>query len=236
MSMKFKQSVFWVIVFMLAFAGIDNPLDAQEKGCIGKQKKQPKAFIDNKKNYVFYKGIDNHISVSVPGYCHDQVLPIITRGMVTYKDNGNYVVRVPDASSTQLDVTIKIENGELKTIRTQQYRISKLPLPQPHIRGHKFGKIRCNVMTSASQLEFRVPRGSPVTDTTFQLAHYQWTFIPQNGPTLKRTEDQASWGSKLINTLKGATEGDRFIIRKILLRGPEGERSLDNGIYLKVTD
>ncbi len=100
------------------------------------------AVIDPSKMNVFYKGLDNPVSVSVPGADSDklQVSCDVAGVKVKSEGGGKYIVNIPGSVNARTcKIIVRAENvsGNMKAAGEKEFRIKKLPPPTPFFMGKK---------------------------------------------------------------------------------------------------
>ncbi|TXC78850.1 type IX secretion system motor protein PorM/GldM [Luteibaculum oceani] len=103
------------------------------------------AVIDPSKMNVFYKGLDNPVSVSVPGADSDKLRVTCNVAGVKIKPDpaggaGKYLINVPgsvDARECKLIVSAENVSGNMKQAGEKTFRIKKIPPPTPFFMGKK---------------------------------------------------------------------------------------------------
>ncbi len=104
---------------------------------------KPSAVISPTKMNVFYIGVDNPVSISVPGFAAQNISPSITGGTITAKNKakGEYIVKVKKGRVAKIRVTATDENGKSFPFPAQDFRIKKVPAPVAKVAGMTSGKI-----------------------------------------------------------------------------------------------
>ncbi|MGE0636290.1 MAG: gliding motility protein GldM [Bacteroidia bacterium] len=88
---------------------------------------------------VFYMGVDNPVSISVPGVAAENVVATVTGGNQLVKNgNGTYTMKIQKNSPMEVDVNVsaKMSNGETKSMGKMNFRVKRLPKPYA-----RFGEI-----------------------------------------------------------------------------------------------
>lgn len=96
------------------------------------------AVVSADKMNVVYRGIDNPISVSLPGVA-DKDLKVSTSGGVLTKKGTSYVLKPGAAATTKITVNAKLSSGK-NVLSNSEFRVKEIPAAQGVIRG-EFGKI-----------------------------------------------------------------------------------------------
>jgi len=99
------------------------------------------AIVSADKMNVVYRGLDNPISISVPGVGDNNVKPAVTgNSKLTPSGNGKYVLNPGSGNEVTINVSAKLSSG--KTINTpKKFRIKDIPAAAGTVRG-EFGVVR----------------------------------------------------------------------------------------------
>ncbi len=85
---------------------------------------------------VLYRGLENNISVSVPGIPTERLKVSATNVTLISKGNGKYIVKPNVDGKANINVFAIMENGEERNMGTMSFRIKRVPKPVA-----KIGKI-----------------------------------------------------------------------------------------------
>jgi len=88
---------------------------------------------------VFYMGVDNPVSISVPGVANENIIATVTGGNELLKTgNGTYIMKIQKNSPMEVDVNVsaRMTNGEMKNMGKMNFRVKRLPKPYA-----RFGEI-----------------------------------------------------------------------------------------------
>ena len=102
---------------------------------------KPVAVVSPTKMNVFYIGVDNPVSISVPGSDPNKVEASFTGapGTLSKVSNGNYIVKVTGGTKCSIPVSVKNEN-KTSPMGTTDFRIKVIPDPTPMVLGKKSGE------------------------------------------------------------------------------------------------
>ncbi len=81
---------------------------------------------------VFYMGVDNPVSISVPGVANENIIATVTGGNQLVKTgNGTYIMKIQKNSPMEVDVNVsaRMSNGENKNMGVMKFRVKRLPTP-----------------------------------------------------------------------------------------------------------
>jgi gliding motility-associated protein GldM len=83
---------------------------------------------------VFYKGVENPVSVSVPGFAPDKVKASISTGSMVSKGKGHYIVKVKKGIKATISVVVTMPDGSTKRMgQGVVFRLKNIPDPVPYV-------------------------------------------------------------------------------------------------------
>jgi gliding motility-associated protein GldM len=192
---------------------------------------RPALTVSADKMNVFYMGVVNPVSISVPGVANENIIATMDNGSLVKKGNGKYEVIVKSGSKTRINVMAKMPNGENRSMGFIEYRVKQLPEPIPNING-KSGtslKLSLSLLKAAQGIgvaydgSFEFEAKASVKSFTFSYTKNGTAEYKSNGPYF--TDDM----KKLINTMK---TGNSFYLEDVVTMGPDGVKHTAN---MKVT-
>jgi gliding motility-associated protein GldM len=183
---------------------------------------------------VFYRGIDNPISIAVPGIASDKIKVSITNGTISGR-NGKYVVSVDKGTETVIDVSTEPKPGENKKVGSYAFRILRIPAPSVNL-GNIHPDCERLDMTQDELIkntELKISWDLPL-DLKFEVKSFVFTVIINgDGQTVKVVGNQFNEEiKKIINNIRA---GSKIIIDDIIVSGPGGTRTLP-GLSILVVD
>jgi gliding motility-associated protein GldM len=96
---------------------------------------KPAVVVSPDKMNVFYVGVDNPVSISVPGVAPSDIRPSISGGTIT-GSNGKYIVRVKDGVSTAVvSVAANIKGVNKPMGKGIEFRVKRVPNPEAEFAG-----------------------------------------------------------------------------------------------------
>ena len=78
---------------------------------------------------IFYIGVDNPVSVAVPGVLSEKLKVTISEGSIT-GSNGKYTVNVSKPGDTEIAIYVETKPGVYEKEGTKKFRIKRIPSPQ----------------------------------------------------------------------------------------------------------
>jgi gliding motility-associated protein GldM len=99
----------------------------------------PMATISATQMNVFYRGVPNPLSVSVPGVAPQNVSVSCT-GCTVQGSNGNYTVTAGTGNKATINVSARMPDGSVRSMGTQDYRVKPIPTPPVTLSGVESNK------------------------------------------------------------------------------------------------
>jgi len=197
---------------------------------------KPLAVISATKMNVVYIGLDNPISVSVPGYSPNDVSVSSSGGSLRPdKQKGTYLLKV-DASTREITVSasVKDKEGHVKKMGEQKYRVRQVPKPTPML-----GAIDASGAVSKGQLMSAAFVYAALKDFAFEgisftPTEYTVVYQPRKGDAVAKK----GYGPKVPDDIRGlftnCKPGDRFTLVQIKANGPAGAVIVPTALALEV--
>ncbi|MEX1188991.1 MAG: gliding motility protein GldM [Bacteroidia bacterium] len=103
---------------------------------------KPAAVVSPTSMNVFYIGVDNPVSISVPGSDPTKIDASLAGapGKLVKVSNGNYIVTVSSGSKCTIPVSVKSAAGKSSSMGAPEFRIKRIPDPTPMLLGKKSGE------------------------------------------------------------------------------------------------
>lgn len=190
---------------------------------------EAQAVVSPTKMNVFYLGVDNPVSVSVPGVPGDKVFPSISNGSIR-KIGNSYIVNPAHQGTATVNVIAEID-GKRKSMGSMDFKVKEIPPPIPKVANRKSGTVEKNIllaqMVVLADLEnFDFDAKFTVTEFNVSAAIGGFT---QDAPTKgnKITEAQKEIIRKVL-------KGTRLLFTNIRAVGPDGKTRDLNDIVFKI--
>jgi gliding motility-associated protein GldM len=207
-------------VFMKGPDGDDKELPFETKFIASR----PTAVVSPTKMNVFYIGVPNPVSISVPGVAPSNVsVSMEGAGTVTYNPNGESVVNVTQPGKCKINVSAKTADGKTSPMGSLEFRIKRIPNPVAKILGKEPG-------ASLSVAEIRNAGGLTAVldnfdfEAKFTVISYEVS-TPSGGLDNRVVNTGARFSteaeSRIINKLK---PGSKLYFDDIIVQGPDGTK------------
>lgn len=190
---------------------------------------EPMATVSATLMNVLYAGIDNPVSISVPGVTMSGISATMSNGTLTR--NGDLWIARPTTVGSDAVITVTATmDGKPVNVGTTSFRVRKLPDPTPfiafkdasgaidHYRGGKpFAKA---LLLSASGLEAAIDDG--LLDTPFAVESFETVFFDSSGNAMPEVSAGAAFSPRQKQQIQRLSRGKRFFISRIRAKGPDG--------------
>jgi gliding motility-associated protein GldM len=182
---------------------------------------KPSMTVSPTKMNVFYAGLANPVSISVPGISASNTKVSITNGSIepSPEGNGNYIVR-PGKVGEKSRITVSAEiDGTLKEIGSTEFRVKKVPDPVASVANKNEGLI------SKSELEAQQGVLAKIPDFDFEMNFTVISFVvstSKGGFINDRPTKGNRFSTEQKELMKGLNSGNRLWIESIVVKGDDG--------------
>ncbi len=181
---------------------------------------QPNLVVSPTKMNVFYRGVDNPVSISVSGYSDKDIRPSMSNGTLAKTGEG-WVVRPGKDSEASISAAVTNPDGSSKTMTGMKFRVKNVPNPTPYFGGKsvndetiKKAELTAAAGVIAKMIDFEF-------DLKFEVVEFKVTMIVGGTPIEKLTKGPAVSGD-MKEMFQKAKPGQKIYIEGIKARGPDG--------------
>ena len=183
---------------------------------------------------VLYAGINNPISISVPGVPPNAIQATMSNGTLTR--SGNDWMARPAKVGTESTITVTANvDGRSQVVSTTQFRVRQLPDPMPFITyrddngaakryrgGQPFPK---NRLLEASGIEAAIDDN--LLNVTYRVIRFETIFFDSMGNAIPEVAQGTNFSDRQKNYIRNLSKGKRFYITHVVAKGPDGiERTI----------
>ena len=184
---------------------------------------------------VLYAGINNPLSIAVPGIPAQNVTASITNGTLT--KSGNVWMARPSKVGTDAVITVMAKQADGKSVKMGEthLRVRALPDPSPYIeytdangakRRFKGGKISKRELLSASGIKAAIDDN--LLDINYTVLRFQLLFFDSVGSAVPEVSNGANFSERQIAKIRNLAKGKRFFVTEVSAKGPDGiERKIN---------
>ena len=192
----------------------------------------PSLTVAATKMNVFYIGVDNPVSISVPGIADANLRPSISTGTLTRDPNGkDWIVNVTQGQAKAVITVDAAYQGENINMGSAEFRIRRVPDPRAEIAGQVEGPIEKNTLLAAGAI---IPLMKDFEfDLYFEVKSFAMTtIIGGDGITKKSTNNRLN--DEMVNLIKSSRPGQKFFFENITAVGPDKTPRSLNPITLEI--
>ncbi len=180
----------------------------------------PNLVVSPTKMNVFYRGVDNPVSISVSGYSDKDISPTATNGALSRGSDG-FVMRPGKDNEATIGATVTNPDGTKKSMPGMKFRVKNVPNPAPFFAGKsvndetiKKAELTAAAGVIAKMLDFEF-------DLKFEVVEFKVTMIVGGTPIEKMTKGPAV-SADMREIFQKAKPGQKIYIEGIKARGPDG--------------
>jgi gliding motility-associated protein GldM len=177
------------------------------------------ATISATKMNMLYIGLQNPISVSVPGYRPDQVTVGATPGLNLKKvSNTEYMVN-PSPGTKEGVITVSADG---KRMGSMQYRVRPIPKPEVLFGTRTGGAMSRGELMTVQYINAGLGAGFAFEGVNYRVLGYTLVFAPRHGQSQFFPVQGNTIPGNLRAVLNAAHTGDMIIITEVRAQGPSG--------------
>lgn len=184
----------------------------------------PMATVSATMMNVLYAGIDNPISIGVPGVPEGTISATMTNGTLTKSGNG-WIAR-PGKPGTECEITVSAEMDGVRTnVGSTKFRVRKLPDPMPYLivgdNRFKGGKplAKASILSSGG-VGAAIDDG--ILDIKYTVLSFETVFFDSMGNAMPENSAGSAFSERQLAAIRRLQHGKRFYITKIKATGPDG--------------
>ncbi len=191
---------------------------------------EPVATISPTLMNVLYAGIDNPISISVPGFPMNAVTATMTNG--TLSRTGDKWIARPAAIGKESVISVSVSaEGSSRNVGTMTFRVRKLPDPSPFIalKDNQGNPVRYNgapkkiskgALLAAEALGAAID--DEILDVAYSVVSFSTVFFDSMGNAMPEVSDGANFSKRQKEQFRRLKPGKSFFITNVKAKGPDG--------------
>ena len=191
---------------------------------------EPTATVSATMMNVLYAGIDNPISISVPGVPTGKVSATMTNGTLTR--SGDHWVAHPQKVGDEAVVSVSAEmDGRPMSMAQTKFRVRKLPDPTPyiafkdaqgntsHYKGGGRGLSK-SLLLAAPGIEAAID--DDLLNIAFKVLSFETVFFDSMGNAIPEVSNGSQFSQRQKDSFRRLSRGKRFYISRVKAVGPDG--------------
>lgn len=189
---------------------------------------EPMATIAPTLMNVLYAGIDNEISISVPGVAPQDVSATMTNGSLVRK--GNLWVAKPSVVGQDATISISAKTGnQTRQLAAKSFRVRALPNPTPYIEytdanGNlamfKGGSLSKAVLVNTDGIKAAIDDG--ILNIPFRVTSFRTVFFDSMGNAIPEISNGSRFSERQKEQIRRLQRGRYFYISGVKAIGPDG--------------
>lgn len=193
----------------------------------------PSLTVAATKMNVFYIGVENPVSISVPGIAAEKIRPSITDGCILRRNpiNTEWIVEVSRGINKAIISADAEVNGKYENMGYCEFRVKRIPDPVAEVAGIKEGNIDRNTLIAANAI---IPS---LKDFEFDLNFIVNSFTMGtiiNGDWVSKSARGNRFSDEMIQLIRNSRRGQKFFFENIQASGPDKITRTLNAISLTI--
>jgi len=188
---------------------------------------EPMATVSNTLMNVFYAGIDNKVSISVPGVPAQQISATSSNGSLTR--SGLMWIARPTTIGKECMITVTaMMDGRSQVVSNTPFRVRPLPEPRAFVeykdangipRRYKGGAFSKSRLLEAPGLIAALD--DDLLEVNFTVLSFQTLIYDSMGNSLMRISNGSKFSDEQTTQIRGLARGKRLLITNIKAIGPD---------------
>lgn len=199
---------------------------------------RPSATVSATKMNVLYKGIDNPISVSVPGVADEDVRVSITSGSLRRTGQGMYEAKLGSGTPRTVKVRVSavLKNGETKPMGEMEYRVKNLPKPYSATNNNLHGaeKVKKSKLTIARSVVCTYGTGFVFDLKAPKVLSYKIGFQKGVQPIPEKLIRGHKIPDDYLKVIKKLSRGDKVFFTEIKIKDAGGVTHILDPIMITI--
>lgn len=194
---------------------------------------KPSLVVSPTKMNVFYRGVDNPVSVSAPGVPNENLRVSINNGTIRPTGGGNYNVNVRTGTQAVISVQAEMPDGSTQSMGRAEFRCKAIPNPVPKFAGAgpTDASVNRNKMMAAPGVIAEMEDFD--FDLNYTVTRFDITAIVGGSPvTQSSRSNRVTADQKAL--LQRVRSGQQIYIENVRAKGPDGTERKLAPISLKV--
>ena len=191
---------------------------------------KPALTVSPTKMNVFYIGVENPVSISVPGG-PERVVPTISTGKIRADGDSWMVYDLPKGPKEAVITVNAIFSGKTKSMGASTFRLKTVPDPIATIGGKTDGMVSKSIILAGPYLVAEMPAWFDF-DLRFTVISY--TFVTDIAGYISEIPVQGNrLTPEITRIIQDAKKNKRIWFEDVAVRGPDGDRNISS-LSLKI--
>lgn len=191
---------------------------------------KPLVTISPTKMNVFYVGVENPVSILVPG-SPDKIVPTVSVGNIRQEGKDFVVYNLPKNTKEAIVSVSAVFDGKPKNMGSFSFRLKRVPDPIAKIGGKNDGFISRSLVLASPYLVPEMPVGFDFNLNYVVTSFNFGTII--SGDVISRKVTGNRLSPEIVKMIQDGKKNQRIWFEDITVKGPDGERTIGS-VNLKV--
>lgn len=181
---------------------------------------------------VLFIGLDNPMSISVPGITPENTIVTSNNGIsLKNMGHGKYTATVKPGNKTgTVTVKAKLSDGSIKQMGEVSYKIRSVPSPKIKMGNLEPGTHSKSALAAQTFL-FAVLEDFYFNNVSYKVTSFKATLIPKKKLGYDEKYNSGNSLNGVSQLLKNAGSGDVLYIDEIKVKGPSGDLNMGSVTY-----
>ena len=178
---------------------------------------KPAATIAATEMNLLYKGIDNPMSISVPGFAASDVKISAPGLQLKSLGGGKYNARVPKSTNKEVTITASItRDGKSKVVGSQKFRVRSLPQPTAQLGGLRNDGLPKGKGAVSAQSTIIASMGAGFAyNLQYRVTGFKMIIAYRSKPPKFASSSNGTLTPQMRSMVKSTRSGDRILIEGI---------------------
>ncbi len=178
---------------------------------------------------VMYIGLDNPVSISVPGFPPEKVTATMNGGTLIKKSGTTYIAKVNKRGEATINVTVKTDDGASRSMGAAKFRVRAIPKPEAQLGTLQNGEVQSvgTIRANANRIYGTLGESFAFEGVRYNVVSYVFLFVPKRGEPRTVAGSGANLSPAALQMVAGLKSGDRILLDQIRATGPDGTRNLN---------
>ncbi len=177
---------------------------------------------------VFYRGLDNPVTISVPGVAPNQITATCSGCNSFNGTNGKYIVKPGTANEATINVSVKLSDGKVQSMGSAKFRVKRIPDPTIKFGSKTTGEV---ISLPEAQNSALIPE---MVGFDFNVYSTIKSFVISyeiNGSIVDKQVNGNRMPSEVAGQLAKVPKGKKLYFDKIMINMPDGTVRTQAAVY-----
>ena len=193
----------------------------------------PSLVVSPDKMNVFYRGVDNPVSISVAGVANDKIAASISNGSLSRGSGGGYIVRVKTGNESVIRVSAEMPDGSKKSMGEAKFRVKRIPDPVPYVAG-KTGSDNTSKAQLSAVSKIFAKMDNFDFDISVNVTQFMFSMVV-NGILVEKEVKGDRIPQEVKDMIGKAKRGSKVYFENINVKMPDGTVRKLSPVVLKLT-